>query len=296
MDAEERIDQMITAGKRIVEEAIAAVRPAAIVAAFSGGNDSIVSTHFATTNVIGCGVWNADTQIGLQPARKHIDACFKRFGWNGEIVKAEPEGPPPEYPYGEWTDGATAYEEFVLNFGFAGPPMHGRMYQRLKERPLASFRRKTVQRGRRLLIISGIRADESAIRAGYRRAWADSPKTGCTWVNPFYYHTAADFAAYRDEFGLPHNPVKLKCGISGECCCGAFGKPETERPAYRGLDGPFADYLDRLEARVRERFPWSWGSGPPKWWVDQMRGQQFLFPDAWEGFQPMCVGCNNGRR
>jgi 3'-phosphoadenosine 5'-phosphosulfate sulfotransferase (PAPS reductase)/FAD synthetase len=308
--AEARVDAMILRGLAVVDEAVSYVRNdlgkevIAILAGFSGGDDSIVVTHFANTNVPGCVTFNADTMIGLGPTRKHIEEMIKKFSWDARIMQAFAEGPPSETKtngelLANWIDGATAYEEYVLNHGFGGPPMHPRMYQRLKERPLMRLRRELAggKKGGRLVVISGVRHDESAIRAGYKRSWQDVPKQGVTWCNPFYDFTAADFQLYRDEFGLPRNPVKRQCGISGECCCGTFGSP-AERVAYRQVDPVFADYLDKLEARVRERFPWGWAEGPPTWWIQSKQGQQFLFDDAfdWPGFQPMCVGCNNGRR
>jgi len=202
---------------------------------------------------------------------------------------------------GNWRDGETAYEEAVLNHGFGGPPQHPIMYRRLKERQLMKLRRKLQagKRGGRLIVMSGVRHDESAIRAGYKQAWRDEPKSGVIWVNPFYEFTKLDFEVYRQEFGLVRNPVKRLCGISGECCCGTFGSKD-ERLAYRQADPEFADYLDALEKRVRERFPWSWGEGPPAWWQEQQRGQGLMFPmlpdEEMPTFQPMCVGCNNGRR
>lgn len=299
IDVGQQVETMVAEGRKIVADAIAEHRPVAIIAAFSGGDDSIVSTHFAMANVPGCVVFNAHTLVGLTPTRAHIAAVCERFGWPIEIYRAEREGKPKPFPASEWVDGETAYEECVLNFGFAGPAMHARMYQRLKERPLARLMRdlKGGKRRGRILIVSGIRHDESARRAGYNRATMKVPGKGQVWVNPFYFRSAVDFEVYRQEFGLPRNPVKRLCGISGECCCGAFGKPAVERPAYRQVDPMFADYLDALEARVRERFPWGWGERPPKWWADRQQGQRFLL-DMADGpeFQPMCVGCNSGRR
>lgn len=77
MDAESHVDAMITEGRRITDEAIAAVKPFAVAAAFSGGGDSIVATHFAMTNYSGCVVFNADTMIGLAPARRHIEQVIE---------------------------------------------------------------------------------------------------------------------------------------------------------------------------------------------------------------------------
>lgn len=306
---ESRIDAMIESGTKVLQQAREFVlndlntHIIGVVAAFSGGDDSIVSTHFANEVVGDCVTFNADTRTGLKPTRDHIDKMIQHHKWCAEIVPANAEGPPSETEknaevIANWIDGETAYEEFVLNHGFGGPAMHPRMYQRLKERPLMALRRKLQagKRGGRLIVVSGIRQDESSIRAGYKRAWQDVPKQGVTWVNPFYYFTSSDFELYRQEFGLIRNPVKRLCGISGECCCGTFGS-KCERDSYRKADPEFARYLDRLEQKVRERFPWGWGEGPPKWWIDAKRGQQFLcFNEETPEFQPMCVGCNNGKR
>jgi len=325
---DERVEKMIAAGRAIVDAAIAEYKPVAIVAAYSSGDDSIVSTHFGMTTygAHGCRVFNADTMVGLRPSREHLKAVCERYGWPLEIGQAIAEGPPSQMliprddgsrkqmkvlfdpaklPAGRWLDGETAYEEMVLNYGFPGPGMHPIAYRRLKERPIGRMLRQLgcgAGVGKpRVLIVSGIRHDESSRRAGYRCATAEG-NFGDVWANPFYWQTAADFEAYRQEFGLPRNPVKRACGISGECCCGAFGDSIAERVAYRKVDPAFADYLDQLEQRVKANgFPWGWAERPPRWWMrlkqDQKTGQKSLFDDLEEStFQPMCVGCNNGRR
>lgn len=311
LDSQEQVvDEMIAEGKKIVAEAMTYIirdlgkTVAGMVVGYSGGGDSIVVTHFANDNFPDMCTFNADTCVGLKPVRDHIDNVIKANPkWTPRILKAHAEGPPKRTPTNDsllanWRDGETSYEEIVLNHGFAGPAMHGRMYQRLKERPLHRLRQEMCKRGQRIIVMSGVRHDESAIRAGYKRAWQDVPKTGMTWVNPFYFRSAADFAMYRDEFSLLTSPVKRIVGISGECCCGTFGSRD-ERNLYRKVDHNFADYLDRLEQRVRERFPWDWGEGPPTWWMQKQAGQKFLFeldPREADQFQPMCTGCNNGRR
>jgi len=321
-DAEQIVDEMIADGKRVMAEVIAAVRPVQIVAAYSSGDDSIVSTHFAMSNYGDAFVFNADTLTGLEPSRCHLRSVCQKLKWQLEINEAHAEGPPKKMrqggrmvpfdakfvcPTGVWNDGASAYEEYCLNFGFPGrgKPQHARMYQRLKERPfrrmLKQFDARKRVGGNKVLIISGIRHDESSNRAGYQRAWAEG-YFGDVWVNPFYWRTKADFEMYRQEFGLPRNPVKRLTGISGECTCGTFGDAD-ERQAYRVADPAYSAKLDALEADVKALgFPWGWGESPPRWWVQEQerrkRGQPLLFDDSGtpEGFQPMCVGCNNGRR
>jgi 3'-phosphoadenosine 5'-phosphosulfate sulfotransferase (PAPS reductase)/FAD synthetase len=285
------VERMIEAGRAIVREAVDTYTPDVILAAFSGGNDSVVSTHFAATE-FGAHVVHCDTSVGVQRTRQHVDEVCHRYGWGHTAERAEPEGKPGRYT-GDWTDGDTAYEEFVLNHGFPGPRQHGRMYQRLKERPLTAVaRRMRSGRARKVLVISGIRHDESAIRAGYRREIQAQPGTFLVWANPFYWQTAADFESYRQEFGLPRNPVKATIGISGECLCGAYAA-EGEKEMIRRVEPETAAYLDQLEERVRRNgFPWGWGEMPPKWWGDKRRGQGFLPGlDPAPEFSPMCVGC-----
>ncbi len=69
-DPEAAVDKMLVDGQKVLEEAIKYVTQdlgthvIAIVGAFSGGDDSIVATHFANTIPAVC-TFNADTMIGL---------------------------------------------------------------------------------------------------------------------------------------------------------------------------------------------------------------------------------------
>ncbi len=297
----ERIDSLIQRGREIVLEAFAEFQPVVkIIAAYSGGNDSVVTSHFAVQE-FRAPVLHCHTGIGLRIVRDHVHRTAGRFGWDLIVKHATAEGrtattTDDQLPPDGWMDGATSYEEYVLNFGFAGPGQHYRMYQRLKERAIREYVRELkdgTPRGTRVIIISGIRHGESAVRAGYKRS---VQKNGAeVWVNPFYWESAADFEMYRQEFGLPRNPVKDRLGISGECLCGAFSNASPgERAAIRAIEPDTADYLDHLEARVKARgFPWNWGCRPPKWWMDSKRGQNFLFDSHADSgaFMPMCVGC-----
>jgi 3'-phosphoadenosine 5'-phosphosulfate sulfotransferase (PAPS reductase)/FAD synthetase len=266
MDGEEVVAGMQAKAELVIKEVMAEFTISHVCAAFSGGNDSIVATHWAMNRFPGCVAITADTQIGLKAARDHQQAVCDLFKWDREVAAPVVEGPPPTWSGDPWVDGQTSYEEFVFNHGFPGPSQHARMYQRLKQRAFRIIKKRLGKRPQRsrILVISGIRADESAIRAGYKRAFMEEPSECFVWCNPFYYCSAADFATYRDEFGLPFNPVKAKCGISGECCCGSFAAV-GEREAYRQVEPEFAEYLDQIEAKVRQKFPWGWGETQPKW-------------------------------
>ena len=296
-----KVESMIAAGRRIVLEAVAEFKPIKVIAAFSGGNDSIVSSHFAITEFL-APILHCDTGIGLQKTRDHVDAVANRFGWELRVERTKLEGRTATttdamLPRAGWLNGKTAYEEFVLNFGFPGPGGHPRMYQRLKERAIKQYVRELKEgtpRGSKVLIISGIRSDESAIRAGYKRAIQEDPAwKAMVWINPFYWNTAAEFEMYRQEFGLPRNPCKDKVGISGECLCGAYARAEDERHAIREIEPETADYIESLERLTQERgLPCRWGQRPSRIYREIRRGQSFLFEPLEPQFMPMCAGCS----
>jgi 3'-phosphoadenosine 5'-phosphosulfate sulfotransferase (PAPS reductase)/FAD synthetase len=290
-------EHMVAAMLKKAEQVVADVQRdfqiSHVVAAYSGGDDSIVSTHWTMERFPGAVVMTADTQIGLEVAKQHSEKVCRDLGFAREIVSPSPGGPPAKWQ-GEWLDAPTTYEEFVLNFGFPGPGMHPRMYQRLKQRAFRKLKPRLGKRprGSRILVVSGIRHDESAIRAGYKRAYREEPKECFVWMNPFYWCTAQDFEAYRQEYGLPRNPVKQKCGISGECCCGTFAAP-GEMDAYRSVEPSFADRLQALRNRVKDRFPWGWGEKPVQAVLDQHKeNRALLLRDETPQFMPACVGCD----
>lgn len=311
-DAERLVDEMLQRGDGITSEAIETHKPVAIFAGLSGGDDSIVATHYATTRW-GAAVAHCNTMTGVAINRQHVQAAVDRFGWHLIEKHAVAQGPPKStrkyidgkrvdlpfdpssLPTGKWQDGDTAFEEFAVNFGMPGPGMHGRMYQRLKERSFNAIRREAKQGAKRtdcIMIITGIRRDESAIRAGYKRAV--SKVGGTVWVNPFYYSNAAEFELYRQEFGLPRNPVKPVVGVSGDCLCGTFADDPNEIERAGTLDPERQADMERIEGRCESLgLPCKWGTRPPKnQRTDEL--QLTLFGDEPE-FQPACVGCMRRR-
>lgn len=292
-DGEQIVERMQREAKTLVDEVMREFSISHVVCGYSGGDDSIVSTHWAVDFFSDALTMIGDTKIGLQTTRNHQDKIVDSLGFDACRVSASVEGPPANWS-GPWIDGETAYEELIFNHGFPGPGMHGRTYQRLKQRAFRKVKSELGhrKRGSRILVVSGVRGDESAIRAGYDRAHAEEAKEGFVWFNPFYYATSVDFEAYRQEFGLPRNPAKKVIGISGECCCGAFATP-GERGLYAQIEPTFDAELSRLEKKVAEcGFAWPWGTRPTRAFMDMKRGQSFLFDDTFDcQFTPACVGC-----
>lgn len=300
--AEERMEKMLKSGRKIMREAIEEYKPVAIFAGFSGGNDSVVVTHFACTE-FGATAIHANTMIGVEKSRQHARDTAAKWGWGFSEKYAESSGPPKKkkdgspfdpkaLPTGEWQDGDTRYEEFCFNFGMPGPGQHPRMYQILKERVFEAYKRDAKagkHRRSTVMFVSGVRHDESAIRAGYKTA---VKKIGSSiWVQPFYWHTKHDFAMYRDEFGLPRNPVSDIVGISGECLCGTMGD-RAELDAVAKIEPETTAYIHRLEEKCKSLgLPCLWATRPQKPKSSSAdKNQLELFGNTPE-FQPACVGC-----
>ncbi len=267
----EKVEQ----ARAILDDARKQHSPVAVFAGFSGGNDSIVAAH------IMMGHWNdgvalhINTGIGVEATREHVRRVAAEQAW----------------PFWERHAAPGEYEAFVRQHGFPGPQQHPRMYQRLKERVVYAVCREAKEghpRSARVMFVTGIRADESRIRSGYRRVV--SKVRAQVWVNPIYYFTHRDRDAYIEAYGLPRNPTSAWLGMSGECLCGAFADA-SERALIRRNAPEVEARLCELETLASEAGrPWRWhDQGPPQWWTNEQRGQIALsFPNR---VGPMCYGC-----
>lgn len=132
------------------------------------------------------------------------------------------------------------------------------------------------------------------ISCGFVRKDGRTTETHRVWVNHLFDWTKTDTLLFREACGLERNPVAQLICKSGECLCGAFGNEgELEELLMHDLTRPLGLYLADLEKRViAAGFPWRWHEGPPKWWLEQKQGQQFLFEmSRYDSPGPMCQGC-----
>lgn len=244
--------------------------PAARFVGYSGGDDSLVAAHWTMTNVPGCRVLHVNTGIGIERTRQHVRETCDRYDWPLTEIRA-------------LEDCGEDYDAIVLKNGFPGPAMHGRMYQRLKERAIRKVVARSKNRRRdKVMISTGIRQDESQRRMGYGDTVVDFVGAQM-WVNPLYWRPKSWFMDYIAEHKLPRSPVSQMLGMSGECLCGAFAHP-GEKALVRIVDPDTADRIDALEIRVREAgHNWGWEDRPPREAPDD--GRQ---PDM---FMPFCRGC-----
>lgn len=274
MDLSDKKSQAVA----ILEETIAVYQPVAIFGLFSGGHDSYTVTHFCA-GVLGDrldGVAHINTGIGIRQTREFVRERCKAHGWKLLEYKAA------ENVKADGTPDPQIYEELVVKHGFPGPPGHGLMYNKLKQRQVRRLvRDHKTKRMDRIMLISGCRKEESSRRMGTSKPVT---KEGAqVWVNPFTDWTGAECAAYMREQALPENPVKKYLCMSGECLCGAFAK-KGELQMIRDFYPEAAAEIDRIQARVFEAgHTWGWEDRPPKGYDSRQEDM----------FMPLCVRCTS---
>lgn len=242
--------------------AVAEHKPVRIFAMFSGGNDSMVSTHLAM-NSGAHEVLHINTGIGIPETRQFVRETCKAFGW-----PLREEHPP-----------AKTYRQIVLEDGFPGPGAHQYAYSWLKERALRKVIRETKTRMKdRVALVTGVRNFESARRMGYVQPIVREGAK--VWVAPMYGFSELDLHAYKKLHNLPQNPVSVNLGMSGECLCGSFASPGEFARIERHYPDVAAD-LRELEREAKAAgVPHVWGSDP----VPGRMSEDLPF-------MPMCVGC-----
>lgn len=205
----ERLDHLIASASRIVDEAVdvhaQGVELKATCTLYSGGSDSTVLLHLMRDR--SDYAVHANTGIGIEQTREFVRATCESWG----VPLIEERAP-------------DQYRDLVLKNGFPGPPMHARMYQRLKERPLMKVRRDLVKNPRRerVLYLAGRRRSESARRT---QVPAHERRGSIIWASPLVNWTALDLSLYKSLHSVPTSDASALMHMSGECLCGAFAKP-----------------------------------------------------------------------
>lgn len=291
-------------GRQAIQSALQTYTPNAVFAGFSGGDDSLMTTHLLHQMLPErARTAHINTGIGFETTRKYVrDICEKRE-WRLEEVHAK-------------EDCGQDYDEIVRGNctcagGFPGPAAHqppnSYIYDRLKGRAVLQLHREWKgEYGGKILLVTGIRKDESDRRMGYDDSVIDPDPafSGVIWVNPIYYVSAAERDQYIDRHGLQRNPVSRLIGSSGECLCGAFdedGQRLEELRAECELLGEMDLYerIASLQKEVHDRYPWRWDERPPEWFAEAQNGQLGLEGLPSSGDQNrvarMCVGCGKAR-
>ena len=258
-------------------EAIKQERPSHIFALFSGGHDSLCSTHLAANHPGFSGVVHCNTGIGIEQTREFVRQTCRDQGW--PLFERHPD----HYTYRDLVMGANGYHGFP-----GGPKSHMRCYYYLKQRAIDGIVRDFKQhRGDRIALVTGIRRAESERRMAGAFAEYAHREGAKLWLNPILDWTEKDKNAYMDEWKLPRNEVVDVLHRSGECLCGAF----TSKGEFRMIEVFYpeaAAEIRQLEAEVQAAYPdldggAHWGRRAERENPDQL------------DFLPMCVGCERER-
>jgi 3'-phosphoadenosine 5'-phosphosulfate sulfotransferase (PAPS reductase)/FAD synthetase len=303
------LSNTIARGRKTLQSALQKYTPDAVFAGFSGGDDSLVATDFLHRMLPKrAQTVHINTGIGFETTREYVRSMSEEMGWRMEEIHAE-------------EDCGESYDEIVrgnckVPGGFPGPAAHqahsedsqadlgSYIYDRLKGRAIGELhRRHKDSRGGEILLITGIRKDESQRRMGYDDTVIDRDPAwqNVVWINPIYYLTADQRDRYIKRRGLRRNPATKICGTSGECLCGAFdegGKALDELKAQCNLLGEMDLYerIVSLQEEVWDDYPWRYDERPPDWFAEAREGQMALegiprSEDQNRIAQQMCVGC-----
>lgn len=247
-----------------IEQAVATYQPACLLALFSGGHDSVTSTHLAAQHPMFRAVVHVNTGIGIEQTREYVRQVCHDQRWP-LIEECAPAG---------W------YDQNCLTKGMpGGPAQHGIMYQRLKDDQVRRVvRRYQRRRGDTVGLVTGVRQQESDRRMRVHPTPITRERAQL-WINPILDWSASDVGAYMVEVGLPRNPVVDKLHRSGECLCGALADPqELDWIGYWYPD--VARRIRALERQCYERgLPYAWGT----------KAAPVISPD--QAWLPLCQDC-----
>jgi len=240
-------------------------------ALFSGGHDSLVSTHKAMQEGDADTVAHIDTGIGIPATQEFVEKTCETHGWDLEIVSSDFE-----------------FEDIVVENQFPGPAVHIIMYSKLKERALRKLARR---HDGKPTFITGVRRDESERR--FRNVDPEMEASSWVWKANIQDFSKRDVEAYIDKNGLKRSPVKQKYHHSGECLCGAFGNRTEELTLLEAHYPETANRIKELEERVQEKH----GNDPRSYWAHgNMDEKQLraLLADNDESQMMLCASCNKG--
>ena len=191
-----------------LDQAIEEHAPSHVFALFSGGHDSLCSTHLAAQHPAFSGVCHVNTGIGIEETREFVRETCREHGW--KLLEYHPNG--------------KTYEDLVREKGMpSGPKSHNTMYYWLKQRQVRRLVADHKQhRADRIALVTGIRRKESNRRMASTISVPIRREGAQLWVNPILEWTKEDCNAYIAHAGLRRNEVSDVLHRSGECLCGAL--------------------------------------------------------------------------
>lgn len=262
--------EKLTEAQALIDEAVEAYKLDALFALFSGGHDSLTTTHVASRHPLFRGVIHIDTGTGLKETRQFVEDTCDTHGW--PLIVRSP---------------ATTYEMLIVRYGFPGAGQHGSMYRYLKERPLREAKKaaRKLASAQNIGYITGVRSQESDRRMGHVEPHHKDSEG--IWIAAIHNWSALECAAYIRDNGLERSPVKDALHMSGECFCGAFARPSEKRDL--ALWFPYqAERIEAWQRLVQTAVELGLSSIP---FNHQEWGHSDGQPDSQADFLHLCQNC-----
>lgn len=263
--------------QRILTTAIKEWQPVALVSLFSGGYDSMITTHILhhlDTHKLPVQVWAIDTQLAADGWHSYVHGVANGLGWNFQIY-----------------DNKKGFKQFVRSVTQKGCPrtrkMHTFVFQKLKERGFdAILMMNKTKRSDKVLFVSGMRRAESTDRQNADEV-SRIGKSNKIFASPIVHWTNEECDWYRIEHGLPDNPFYNTVRGSGDCQCnwGNFITIRTLQKFSPKLANGNVALLDKISRELH-------GYG----WDGAIEGQAEMFDDfddeATLTSPFFCAGCS----
>ena len=259
--------EKIKASIDLINQTIEEYKPIKVYGLFSGGHDSLTATYVASLSQKFDAAVHINTGIGIEETRQFVrQTCSKR---NWPLIELYPD--------------IKSYDDLVLDKGFPrGPKSHCTMYYWLKQRQVRRLVREAkTKKMDKVLLITGIRVEESRRRMMAKIATPVYKFGAQIWVNPILDWTASDCNQVIFDAGLDRNPVVDFLHRSGECLCGAFARAK-DIEEIRMWYPETAKRIAELERKCREKglVDCVWAGYPKGIGRKTISG-------------PLCIGCSD---
>lgn len=269
------IDDMLRESMDIVQRAIIEHQPYAVCLMLSGGDDSITALKVALMLGVKIDyIIHGVTGTGLKDVRKYVHKVAELCGI--KLIEA---------------NAGTAFEDYVKRKGFfgVGSSAHSFSYHILKVNPFDRAISKYIRRNkpnRKILLLNGVRVDESENRADN---YGDNPYRelrGNIWVNIVHWFSKKQCLDLLEAENFERSPVAIHLGRSGECNCGTM-QNEAGRIACANYDPEWGEWMTSIRKYCIAKFGWDISQNPKKAVIAEMNAKT----DRLDSFMPMCVGC-----
>lgn len=225
----------------VIDSAVKDLGLKTIIALFSGGHDSLLSSYIASQHPLFAGVAYANTLIGAKETRKYIYDTCHRYDWHLEEIKPN----------------LTTYEMLLVRFGYPSPATHNFMYRHLKDRSfdeaISRYARMVGCKRGEVGVVTGVRRWESRKRMLMVQPVKIHKSKKAKTPNRVFLAPCHDFKKdERDqliaELGLVRNEFADRMRHSYECQCGS--NLERDERSRRAEISPVYEELEKLREKM----------------------------------------------